>query len=62
MKLTDFNPRAKLYNEMENIVMEHSPWIILYYNQIVYLKQKRVAGMYIDGLNTMILRWAKVSE
>lgn len=60
MKLTDFNSRAKLYNEMENIVMENSPWIILYYNEIVYLKQKRVKGMYIDGLNNMMLRWAKV--
>lgn len=62
MKLTDFNTRAKLYNEMENLVMEDSPWIILYYNEIIYLKQKRVKGMYIDGLNTMILRWAKIGE
>lgn len=60
MRLTDFNTRAKLYNEMENIVMEDSPWIILYYNQIIYLKQKRVKGMYVDGLNTMILKWAKM--
>lgn len=60
MKLTDFNTRAKLYNEMENIVMEDSPWIILYYNEIIYLKQKRVKGMYVDGLNTMILKWAKM--
>ncbi len=62
MKLTDFNTRAKLYNEMENLVMEDSPWIILYYNEIIYLKQKRVKGMYIDGLNTMILKWTRVSE
>jgi len=62
MKLTDFSARAKLYNQMENLVMEDSPWIILYYNEIIYLKQKRVKGMYIDGLNTMILKWAKVSE
>jgi len=60
MKLTDFNTRAKLYNEMENIVMEDSPWIILYYNEVVYLKQKRVKEMYIDGLNTMILKWARI--
>lgn len=60
MKLTDFNTRAKLYNEMESIVMEDSPWIILYYNEIVYLKQKRINEMYIDGLNTMILKWARM--
>jgi hypothetical protein len=45
---------------MENLVMEDSPWIILYYNQVVYLKQKRVKEMYIDGLNTMILKWARI--
>jgi peptide/nickel transport system substrate-binding protein len=58
MKLTDFNTRAKLYNEMEEIVLEDSPWIILYYNQIIYLKNKRLKGMYIDGLNTIILKYA----
>lgn len=58
MKLTDFDTRAKLYNEMEQIVLEDSPWIILYYNQIIYLKNKRLKGMYIDGLNTIILKYA----
>lgn len=60
MKLTDFNARKKLYNEMEQIVLEDSPLIILYYNQIVYLKNRKVADMYIDGLNTMILKKAKL--
>ncbi len=60
MKLTDFNTRAKLYNEMENIVMEDAPWIILYYNEVIYLKSRRVRDMYIDGLNTMILKSAKI--
>jgi peptide/nickel transport system substrate-binding protein len=60
MKLTDFSTRSKLYNEMENIVMEDAPWIILYYNEVVYLKSRRVRDMYIDGLNTMILKKAKI--
>ncbi len=60
MKLTDFNTRAKLYNEMEQVVLEDSPMIILYYNQIVYLKSKKLRDMYIDGLNTMILKKAKL--
>ncbi len=60
MKLTDFNTRAKLYNEMENIVMEDAPWILLIYNEIIYLKNKRINGMYLDGLNNLILRWAKM--
>ena len=62
MRLTDFSTRVKLYNEMERTVLEDSPWIILYYNQIVYLKSKRLSGMYIDGLNTMILKSAKIDS
>lgn len=60
MKLTDFPARVKLYNEMEQIVLEDSPLIILYYNQIVYLKNKKVSNMYIDGLNTLILKRARM--
>ncbi|MCI0449119.1 MAG: ABC transporter substrate-binding protein [Chlorobi bacterium] len=61
MRLTDFEARKKLYNEMESLVMEDSPWIVLYYNEIVYLKSRRVQEMYIDGLNTMILRNASIN-
>lgn len=61
MRLTDFSTRVKLYNQMEQIVLEDAPWIILYYNQIVYLKNKHLADMYIDGLNTMILKSAKLN-
>lgn len=60
MKETDFAKRKKIYNEMERIVLDDSPWIILLYNEIVYLKQKRVSDMYIDGLNTLVLKRAKV--
>ena len=60
MKLTDFPTRAKLYNEMQEIVMQDAPWILLLYNQIVYLKNKRLKGMYLDGLNNLILKHAKM--
>jgi len=60
MKLTDFEVRKKLYNQMEQVVLEDSPWIILYYNQIVYLKNKKVSNMYVDGLNTLILKRARI--
>jgi ABC-type transport system substrate-binding protein len=57
LNLTDFNQRAELYNQAEQIIMEDAPWIIVYYNELVYLKSKRVKGMYIDGLNTLILKY-----
>ena len=60
MKETDFAKRKVIYNEMERIVMEDAPWILLIYNEIIYLKSKRINGMYIDGLNNLVLRWAKM--
>lgn len=56
LKETDFQKRKLLYNNMERIVMEDVPWILLLYNEIIYLKAKNVQGMYIDGLNTLILK------
>ncbi len=56
---TNFEKRKSMYNQMERIVLEDAPWIFLYYNEIIYLKRKEVQGMYIDGLNTLILKWAK---
>ncbi|HEY3250889.1 MAG TPA: ABC transporter substrate-binding protein [Ignavibacteria bacterium] len=60
MKETNFEKRRQMYNEAERLVLDDSPWIILYYNEIIYLKNKRIADMYIDGLNTMILKHAKI--
>ncbi len=62
MKETDFAKRKVIYNEMERIVMEDAPWILLIYNEIIYLKSKRINGMYIDGLNNLVLRWAKMEQ
>jgi oligopeptide transport system substrate-binding protein len=59
LKESNFENRKILYNNMEKIIIEDSPWIILYYNQIVYLKNKKVNNMFIDGLNTLILKWSK---
>lgn len=60
MKETNFEKRKQMYIEAQKIVLDDSPWIILYYNEIIYLKNKRVQDMYIDGLNTMILKHAKI--
>jgi peptide/nickel transport system substrate-binding protein len=60
LKETDFAKRQIIYNEMERQVVEDAPWIFLLYNEITYLKSKRVKDMYIDGLNTLVLKWAKI--
>ncbi|MGA2668877.1 MAG: ABC transporter substrate-binding protein [Ignavibacteria bacterium] len=59
LKETDFPKRQVIYNNMERIVIDDAPWILLLYNEILYLKNKRLKGMYIDGLNTLILKHAR---
>jgi peptide/nickel transport system substrate-binding protein len=61
MRETDFAKRKIAYNEMERIIMEDAPWILLIYNEIIYLKSRRIQNMYIDGLNNLILRWGKIA-
>lgn len=57
LRETDFGKRKIIYNTMENIIIEDAPWILLLYNEIVYLKSKRLNGMYIDGLNNLVLKY-----
>ena len=60
IKETDFNKRKEIYNQAEKIIIDDSPWIFLIYNEIIYLRSKRIKDMYIDGLNTLALKWAKM--
>jgi len=61
LKLTDFNERMKAYREIDKIIFEDSPWMIVYYNQFIYLKQKNVEGMYVDGLGIINLKHCKIN-
>jgi peptide/nickel transport system substrate-binding protein len=51
--------RYKLYQEMENIVLEQSPMVILYYDQSVRLLQKNVQGLSTNALNLLDLKRVK---
>ncbi|MEI7485562.1 MAG: ABC transporter substrate-binding protein, partial [Ignavibacteriota bacterium] len=59
IRITDFEARKKIYNEMERIVIEDAAWIYLYYNQKIYLLQKGVNGFFLDGLNNLILKYTR---
>ncbi|MEO8664464.1 MAG: ABC transporter substrate-binding protein [Ignavibacteria bacterium] len=59
LKITDFNERMKIYDEMQKIVIEDATWLTLYYNQKIYLLQKNVEGFYVDGLNIINMKYAK---
>lgn len=59
LRITDFDQRKKIYDEMQKIVIEDAAWLTLYYNQKIYLLQKNVEGFYIDGLNIINLKYTK---
>jgi ABC-type transport system substrate-binding protein len=61
LKLTNFDERMKVYREIDKIIFEDSPWMIVYYNQYIYLKQKNVQGMYVDGLGIINLKYCKMN-
>lgn len=46
---------------MDQIIIEESPIIPLYYDQIVRLVQKRVAGLLVDPTNTLNLEMGRVN-
>jgi peptide/nickel transport system substrate-binding protein len=51
--------RFKLYQEMENIVLEEAPMVILFYDQSVRLLPKNVTGIPTNALNILDLKRAK---
>ena len=58
-RLTDFDERKKIYDEMQRIVIEDAAWLFVYYNQQVYLLHKNIEGFYLDGLNIIKLKHTK---
>lgn len=60
LKLTNFDDRMRVYREIDKIIYEDSPWMIVYYNQYIYLKQKNVEGMYVDGLGILNLKYCRL--
>jgi oligopeptide transport system substrate-binding protein len=53
--------RSELFLRMDQIIVEESPVIPLYYDRIVRLVQKRVSGLYVDPTNTINLERVRVN-
>jgi peptide/nickel transport system substrate-binding protein len=59
LAITDFTERKKIYDTMQNIVIEDAAWLFLYYNEKVYLLKNNIDGFYLDGLNIINLKYTK---
>ncbi|MFY0643083.1 MAG: ABC transporter substrate-binding protein [Bacteroidia bacterium] len=56
IKTTDENKRIDLIHEMETILLNDLPFVLLFYDQSVWLKPKAMKGLKVNPLNHLDLR------
>ncbi|MBP5548673.1 MAG: ABC transporter substrate-binding protein [Bacteroidales bacterium] len=61
LKETDESKRALLYRQMDSIVMEEAPVVVLYYDQILHFTHKNVSGIRTNAMNALDLRYARIT-
>ncbi len=62
MSVLDTKTRTTLYRQMDSIVMEESPVVILYYDEVLRFVNKRVKGMTINPVNLLNLKKVKIGK
>jgi peptide/nickel transport system substrate-binding protein len=62
MSVTDPIKKEKLINKMENILHDDQPFILLFYDESIWLKNKKVDQIKINALNHLDLRQAEVKS
>lgn len=53
---TDSEKRITLYKKMDAIIIEESPIVVLYYDQVLRFVQKNISGFESNPLNLLILK------
>jgi oligopeptide transport system substrate-binding protein len=48
--------RFKLYQQMDNLVMQQSPVVVLYYDKLVNLYQNNISGYSLNAQNLLVLK------
>lgn len=56
---TNDEKRYELYRQMDNLVMEESPVVVLFYDQLINLYQNNITGMSNNAQNLLILKKVK---
>ena len=62
MSVTDPIKKEKLITKMENILHDDQPFILLFYDESIWLKNKKVDQIKINALNHLDLRQAEVKS
>ncbi len=61
-KTTDDSLRYSLYAQMDSIMMEDAPVIILYYDQVLRLVQNNIHGLGNNSMNLLSLKKVRITE
>lgn len=56
----DDSLRTLLYHQIDSLVMEQAPVLVLYYDQILHFTHKNVTGLRTNAMNTLDLRRVKI--
>jgi peptide/nickel transport system substrate-binding protein len=59
VKTVDIKMRRKIYRQMDSIVMDYSPVVILYYDQAIRFINKNISGMTSNAINLLDLKKVK---
>ena len=58
---TDPQQRIALYRQMDKLIMQDAPVIILYYDQVLHFTHKNVQGLRSNAMNALDLRYATIN-
>ena len=59
LKETDEHKRQQMYREMDSLVMDEAPVIVLYYDQILHFTHKNISGLRTNAMNSLDLRYVR---
>ncbi len=58
-KLTDENHRRELYAQMNDIILEDAPIVVLYYDEVLRFTQKNIHGLSSNAMNLLTLKYVR---
>ncbi len=57
---SDPDTRTRLYRQLDSLVMQQAPVIVLYYDQILHFTHPNVHGLHSNAMNTLDLRYVTI--
>lgn len=60
--LSDESERHQVYHQMDSLIMDEAPVLVLYYDQILHFTQKNVQGLRSNAMNALDLRRVKIQR